>query len=82
MSTLALYDSIHEGAFAGMCLNELDALGVDGEAAKAELTYLMAKEACRAAMELEPDAVYGMGRALLDAEVFSGMEEQGEKVLP
>lgn len=53
MSTLALYDSIHEGAFAGMCLNELDALGVDGEAAKAELTYLMAKEACRAAMELE-----------------------------
>lgn len=36
---------------------------------------------CRAAMELEPDAVYGMGRALLDAEVFEGMEEQGKKVL-
>lgn len=53
MSALQLQDSIHEGAFAGMCINELDALGVEAEAAKAELTYLMAKDVCRAAMELE-----------------------------
>ncbi len=53
MSTLSLYDSIQGSAFAGMCLNEMDALGVDAEAARAELVYLMAKDVCRSAMELE-----------------------------
>ena len=52
MSTLALYDSVQENAFAAMCFNELDALGLD-EAAKQQLVYLMAKDVCRAAMELE-----------------------------
>ena len=53
MSTLALFDSIQENAFAAMCINELDALGVDAQAAGDELVYLMARDVCCAAMELE-----------------------------
>ena len=53
MSELALDDSVQESAFAAMCFNELDALGVEAEEAKQQLVYLMAKDVCRAAMELE-----------------------------
>lgn len=53
MSALGLYDSIQEGAFTGMCINELDAVTDDVQGAQEYLTYLMAKEVCSAAMELE-----------------------------
>ena len=54
ISALTLYDSVQECAFAGACLAELDA--VYGEAASDAadgLALCMARDVCRAAMELE-----------------------------
>lgn len=53
ISALTLYDQVQESAFAGAALAELDAVyGEAGEAAGAGLALQMAKDVCRAAMEL------------------------------
>ena len=54
ISALTLYDQVQESAFAGAALAELDAVyGEAGEAAGAGLALQMAKDVCRAAMELD-----------------------------
>lgn len=54
ISALTFYDEIQKNAFAGACLNELDAIyGEEGQAAAEALALEMARDVCSAAMELE-----------------------------
>ena len=87
MSALGAYDCVQEDAFAGRALAELDAVyGADADAARQGLVNEMARQVCRAAMELEllaqlyDDPVMAQGereqlaRELAAAYGFEGLE--------
>ena len=87
MSALGAYDCVQEDAFAGRALAELDAVyGADADATRQGLVNEMARQVCRAAMELEllaqlyDDPVMAQGereqlaRELAAAYGFEGLE--------